>query len=118
MGRPSQVDEISLQPQMVVEPFNRWALNFVGLFNPKSKQKSYIIVAIDCMTKWVETIALTIATKEAFINFLFELFVCYGLPREVITDEGSQFTTHKISATLCNYHIKHRVTSPYHPQEN
>jgi transposase InsO family protein len=69
------------------------------------------------MTKWVEAIALPNATEEVVIKFLFELILFYGLPREVITNGGSQFTTHKITATLCNYHIKHRVTSPYHPQE-
>jgi hypothetical protein len=30
----------------------------------------------------------------------------------------SQFTTHRITNILDNYHIKHKITSPYHPQEN
>jgi hypothetical protein len=118
VGQPGQADEIFLQPQVVMEPFERWALDFIGPFNPKSNQKAYIIVATDYMTKWVEAVALPNAIEEAVIKFLFELFVRYGLPREVITDRGSQFTAHKISATLRNYHIKHRVTSPYHPQAN
>jgi hypothetical protein len=102
---------------VVAEPFERWELDFVGPFNPKSNQKAYILVATDYMTKWVEAIDFPNATEEAVIKFLFELILFYGLPREVITDGGSQFTTHKITATLRNYHIKHRVTSPYHPQE-
>ena len=85
-----------LQTQVVMELFERWALDFVGPFNPKSNQKFYILVAIDYMTKWVEAVALPNATEEAIIKFLFELFVCDGLPREVITDGGLQFTTHKI----------------------
>jgi hypothetical protein len=118
MGRPGQDDEMPLQPQVVVEPFERWELNYFGPFNPKSNQKDYILVAIDYMTKWVEAVALSNTTEEGVIKFIFELFLRYGLPREVITDGGLQFTAHKISATLRNYHIKHRVTSPYHPQEN
>jgi hypothetical protein len=118
MGRPGQADEMPLQAQVVVEPFERWALEFVGPFNPKSNQKSYILIATDYMTKWIEVVALSNAMEEAVIKFLFELFVFYGLPREVITNGGLQFTTHKIMTTLHNYHIKHRVTSPYHPQEN
>jgi hypothetical protein len=73
---------------------------------------------MDYMTKWVEAEALSNATEEVVIKFLFKLFVRYGLPREVITDGGSQFTAHRIMTILENYHIKHRVTSPYHPQEN
>jgi transposase InsO family protein len=93
-------------------------LDFVGPFNPKSNQKVYILVSIDYMNKWVEAVALPNTTEEVVIKFLFDLFVHYGLPREVINDGGSQFTAHKISTTLRNYHIKHIVTSPYHPQEN
>jgi hypothetical protein len=74
---------------VVVELFERWALDCFGPFNPKSNQKIYILVAIDYMTKWVEAAALPNATEEAIIKFIFELFVCYGLPRGVITDRGS-----------------------------
>ena len=73
---------------------------------------------MDYMTKWVEAEALPNATEEVVIKFIFKLFVRYRLPREIITDGGSQFIGHRITATLDNYHIKHRVTSPYHPQEN
>jgi len=41
------------------------------------------------MKKWVEAVALRNAIEEVDIKFLFELFVHYGLPREVITDGGS-----------------------------
>ena len=70
------------------------------------------------MTKWVETKALPNTIEEVVIKFIFKLFVCYGLPRELITNGGSQFTAHRITTTLDNYHIKHRITSPYHPQAN
>jgi transposase InsO family protein len=117
MGRLGQDDKIPLQDQVVEEPFKRWALDFFSPFNPKSNHKAYILVAKNYMTKWVEVVAFPNAIEEAVIKFLFELFVCYGLPREVIIDRGSQFTAHKIMSTLRNYHIKHRVTSPYHPRE-
>jgi hypothetical protein len=54
MGKPSLADEMSLKSQVVVEPFERWALEFFGPFNPKSNQKAYILLATDYMIKWVE----------------------------------------------------------------
>lgn len=66
----------------------------------------------------MEVVALPKDTEEAVISFLFELFMRYSLQRKFITDGGSQFTAHNISATLQNYHVKHRVTSPYHPHAN
>jgi hypothetical protein len=104
-----------LKAQIFIEPFERWELDFIGPFNPKSNQKAYILVATNYMTKWVEAEALPNATKEVIIKFILKLFVRYGLPREVITDGGSQFTAHRITNTLVNYCIKHKVTSPYHP---
>ena len=53
MGLPNRLDQIPLQPQLVVEPFDRRALDFVGPINPHSRQKSYILVCTDCMKKWV-----------------------------------------------------------------
>jgi len=35
MGRQGQANEIPLQPQVVMEPFERWALDSVGPFNQK-----------------------------------------------------------------------------------
>ena len=57
MGRPSQSNEMPLRPQ--------WALDFVGPFHPPSNQKSYILVATNYVTKWVEIIDLPRATQEA-----------------------------------------------------
>ena len=117
MGRPGQADEMPLKPQLVVEPFEWWELDFIGPFNPQSNQKIYIFFVTDYVMKWVEVVALSRATEESVIKFLFELFVRYNLPREVITNVGAQFTGNKITSTLRNHHIIHRVTSPYHSQE-
>ena len=34
MGRPTSSDEIPLQPQVMIEPFEKWALDFVGPISP------------------------------------------------------------------------------------
>ena len=59
-----------LQPQLVVELFDRWTLDFVGPINPPSKQKVYILVCTDYMTKWVEVVALAKANDQAVMDFL------------------------------------------------
>jgi hypothetical protein len=37
MGKPTSVDE--MPAQVVIEPFEKWALDFVGLINPMSRRK-------------------------------------------------------------------------------
>ena len=86
---------------MVVEPFDRWALDFVGPINPSLKQKAYILVCIDYMKKWVEDVALVKANDQAIIDFLYrEIFTRFGVPKEIITDGGPQFVSHKFEAVL------------------
>jgi hypothetical protein len=39
IGQPNHRDEMPLNPQVVLEPFDRWALDFIGPINPPSNQK-------------------------------------------------------------------------------
>eukprot|EP00253_Pinus_taeda_P028153 PITA_28153 len=107
-----------LRPQLVIEPFERWALDFVGPINPSSNQRTYILVVTDYVTKWVEAESLPKDIEGSVIQLLFHLFVRYGLPRELITDGGPQFVGNKLAATLNNYHVQHKITTPYHLQAN
>jgi len=35
-----------------------------------------------------------------------------------VTDQGSQFTSNMMERLIEEYRIKHRKSTPYHPQEN
>ena len=72
MSQPNRFDEMSLQSQLVDEPFDIWALDFVGPINPPSKQKVYIQVCTDYMNKWVEATTLVRDTDQVVVDFLFE----------------------------------------------
>ena len=101
MGQPNRLDQMPLQPQSVIEPFDRWAQDFVGPINPHSKQKSYILVCTDYMTTWVEVVFLAKANDQAMIDFLYsEIFTHFGVPKEVVTDRGPQFVLHQFEALL------------------
>ena len=94
MGIPVPSDEMPLQPRVLIEPFEKWALDFIGPINPPSKGKRYILVCTDYVTKWVEAKALVRATEKTVVNFLFaEIFVQFGVPREIVTDQGAQFNS-------------------------
>eukprot|EP00253_Pinus_taeda_P003292 PITA_03292 len=88
MGKLTSRDEMPLQPQVTFEPFEKWGMDFVGPINPPSKQRSYIIVCTDYLKK------------------------------ELVTDQGIQFTSNLIEDLLVHHKIKHRTSTPYHPQAN
>jgi len=121
MGKPTAVDEMPLQAQVVIEPFEKWALDFVGPINPMSRRKNYnyILVCIYYVTKWVESKALYSANEQSIVDIAFEeIFTRFIVPREIVTDQGTQFTSNLVKALTEQYEIKHIKYSRYHPQEN
>eukprot|EP00253_Pinus_taeda_P035367 PITA_35367 len=119
MGKPTPKDEMPLQPQVTFEPFDKWGMDFVGPINPPSKQKSYIIMCMDYLTKWAKTKVIKAATEEKVAEFLREnIFYNLGYLRELVANQGSQFMSNFIEDLLTHHKIKHRTSTPYHPQAN
>ena len=82
MGRPAQSDEMPLQPQVLIEPFEKWDLYFVGPITPMSRKKNYILVCTYYVTKWVEEKALYQDNEQYIVDFLFEeIFTHFGVPK-------------------------------------
>jgi len=119
MVRPTPRDEMPLQPQVTFEPFDKWGIDFIEPIDPPSKKKKYIIVCTDYLSKWVEMKAINVEIEEKVVEFLSEnVFYKFGYPRELVTDQGSQFTSNMIEDLLSQHKIKHRISTPYHPQAN
>ena len=84
-----------------------------------SRKKSYILVCTNYVTKWVEAKAMLRATKKLVIEFICEEnFTRFGIPREIVTDNGAHFVSKSMKELIEQYGIKHYKSSPYHPQEN
>lgn len=119
IGRPIISDEMPLNTQVLIDPFEKWALDFLGPIKPPSNGKKYILAYIDYVTKWVEAKAVARAIEDTVVTFLFEeIFVKFGVPRQIVTDQGTQFTLKLVQDLIKNYKIKHTKSISYHPQEN
>jgi transposase InsO family protein len=112
-------DEMPLRAQVMIEPFEKWALDFVGPISPMSHRKNYVLVCTNYVTKWVEAKALFRATEKSVVEFIYgDIFTYFGVPREIVTDQGNQFTSKLMKELTKKYGIKHYKSSPYHPQDN
>ena len=89
----------------MIEPFEKWALDFVGPIYPMSCKKKYISVCTDYVTKWVEAKAFFRATEKSVVEFIYEeIFTQFGVPREIVIDHSSQFTSKLMKELTTNYY--------------
>ena len=52
-------------------------------------------------------------------SFLYELvFTRYGLPIEIVSDQGVHFKNEVVEFLLDAFMVVHRTSAPYHPQAN
>ena len=103
---------------LVVEPFDVWGFDNMGPF-PSSNGYTHILVAVDYVTKWVEAIPTNSADHNTSIKMLKEvIFPRFGVPRYLITDDGSHFIHDAFRKMLAKYDVNHRIASPNHPQSS
>ncbi|GKA77330.1 reverse transcriptase domain-containing protein [Tanacetum coccineum] len=75
-GKISQRDEMPQNAIQVCEIFDVWGIDFMGLF-PSSRGNKYILVAVDYLSKWVETKALP--TNDARVVVMLKYRVTHRL---------------------------------------
>nr|GEZ50828.1 hypothetical protein [Tanacetum cinerariifolium] len=88
---------------------------FMGPF-PSLRGNSYIIVAVDYLSKWVEAKALPTNDARVVVKFLKSLFARFGTPRAIISDRGTHFCNDKFIKVMSKYGVTHRLSTSYHPQ--
>ena len=98
----SKRDEMPSQTILEVEIFDMWGIDFMGPF-PQSEEKEYILVAVDCVSKWVEAIPTRTNDHREVNKFIVSnIFSRFGCPRVIISDGGSHFTNSPSGVYLGN----------------
>ncbi|KAL0414907.1 UNVERIFIED_CONTAM: hypothetical protein Sradi_1692400 [Sesamum radiatum] len=60
-------------------------------------QRKFLFVAVDYFTKWVEAEPLARITEGEVMKFIWKNIICrFGIPREIISNNGRQFQGRKI----------------------
>ena len=104
--------------QFPARPWQRLSLDIVGELHGAPSNFKFLLVLIDHHSKWPEVKPVTTITTHSVIEFLSELFCRWGLPEEIITDNGRQFISREFEDFLSSLAIKHCRTALYHPQSN
>ncbi|KAL7647143.1 UNVERIFIED_CONTAM: hypothetical protein RMT77_002401 [Armadillidium vulgare] len=100
-------------------PFKRVAVDLIGPIKPASEEgHKYILTLVDYATRYPEAVSLKSISTETVAEALVDMYSRLGVPEEVLTDLGTQFTSECMKQVSKLLNIKQLSTSPYHPMCN
>ncbi|GKV13663.1 hypothetical protein SLEP1_g24648 [Rubroshorea leprosula] len=100
-------------------PFAQWGLDLLGPFVKGVGGVTHLVVGVDYFTKWVEARPLSSLTFKKVEDFVFNSIICrYGIPNQIVADNGTQFSCSSFRDFCSSYGIKLQFTSVYHPKSN
>jgi transposase InsO family protein len=87
---------------------------------PKSSRGShtYLLVAVDKFSKWIKAISVTNQEATTAVKFFESIVYRYGVPNNIITDNGTNFTSGEFQEFTKNLGIKIKYVLVAHPKSN
>ena len=95
------------------KPWQRLHADFAGPF----QGRIYLLVT-DAHSKWPEIVEMKSTTASRTVEELRKLFSSYGLPEQLVTDNGPQFVSEEFAMFTKVNGVKHIKSAPYHPSTN
>ncbi|CAK1579538.1 unnamed protein product [Parnassius mnemosyne] len=100
-------------PWPYLPPWSRVHIDFLGPY----KGKTYLVL-IDSSSKWLEIIEVARTNATSIVKVLRSIFARFGLPLELVSDQGPPFTSIEFKSFLKNNGIQQRFSPAYHPASN
>ena len=94
------------------KPWQRVHIDFCEL------QGKQFLIMVDAYSKWLCVESMNTTTSTKTINVLRSWFAIYGLPVELVSDNGPQLCSAEFELFLSKNGIKHILVPQYHPQSN
>ena len=79
---------------------------------------THLLVAVDKFTKWIEVKPITNICLEEAVKFFLDIIYRFGIPNNIITDHGTNFTGKKFLDFCDGYDIRIDWASVGHPRTN
>ena len=77
-----------------------------------------LLLLIDTHSEWPEVLIMKSTTSGCTIEALRDLLARYGLPEQLVSDNGPQFMSAEFQSFLQKNGVKHLQSAPYHLPTN
>jgi len=118
VGKPNQPPDIA--PLIPIPPFDapfsRVVIDIVGPLPKTATGYSYILTIMDMATRYPEAVPLKNTSAKIVVRELLQFFTRFGLPKEVQSDQGSNFMSKVFRQSLRELGIEQITSTAYHPQ--
>ena len=101
--------------QSVETPQTRWEQLGLDIFSLK---RTHYLLTVDYFSQFPIVRKLQSLHLLNVIKILKEIFMTVGIPRCIVSDGGTQFTSQEFKDFTRDWHIDHRITSPTNAQSN
>jgi len=98
--------------------FQRVAFDLIGPLPKTNEGHKYVLTLVDYATRYPEAIPLKDISAESVAKAMMSVYSRMGIPTEILTDQGRQFTAKYLNEVNDLLRIHHLTTTPYHPQCN
>jgi hypothetical protein len=94
------------------------AIDIVGRLPRSTEGHFYILTVIDHYSRYLEAIPLTNTSSLTIIKALTNYFARFGVPKSILSDNGSYLRSNLFVQFLQDLNIEHRKSSVYYPASN
>jgi hypothetical protein len=110
VGKSSRRDEMPLAPQLTLQAFEKWAIEFVGPINPPGKWigTRYNITATKYLTRWAKEREVKDCSATTTMCFIFDdIITRFGCPKTLMSDQGTHFINKIVEALTEEFEFHH-----------
>ncbi len=114
---PPASPKAPLRPLPLMQvPFERIGMDLIGPLERSARGHRFALVLVDYATRYPEAVALRNISAKSVAEALFSMISRVGIPKEILTDQGTAFMSRTIRELYELLGIKSICTSVYHPQ--
>lgn len=76
------------------------------------------LAPVDACSKWIEAVRMKTTGANAVISMFRGMWARYGLPKQVVSDNGPPFSSAEFETFLRRNSVKHILSAPYYQASN
>jgi transposase InsO family protein len=94
------------------KPWERIHIDFAGPYLGR-----HFLIVVDAYSKYPEVILAPNTTSRQTVTMFRKLCAQHGVPETIVSDNGTQFTSHEFREFCKANAVNHILSPPYHPNQ-